>query len=98
MRLMDQETGLLLMLQEFQWYLSLKARSFEHMSILDPSLLQWIGMNLKFIIVLASIGCIFSNKYGIKLLTLEFLSTLQTQQDGIYFRMFNQDFSLTWSA
>ena len=40
----------------------------------------------------------FFDKYGIKLLTLEFLSTLQTQQDGIYFRMFNQDFSLTWSA
>lgn len=59
-------------------------------------------MNIKFIIVLASIGWfgfrIFSDKYGIKLLTLEFLSTLQTQQDGIYFRMFNQDFSLTWSA
>ena len=36
------------------------------------------------------------DELGIKLLTIEFLCSLQVTHDGVYFRMFNQEHNLTW--
>lgn len=39
-----------------------------------------------------------SHDLGSKTLTLEFLSTLQASNDGVYFSMFNHDYNFTWES
>lgn len=38
----------------------------------------------------------FSNEHGSKILTLEFLSTVETSNNEIYFHLFGQEYTLTW--
>jgi hypothetical protein len=37
-----------------------------------------------------------ANDRGSRLLTLEFLSSLQTSHNEVYFRLFNQEYNMTW--
>ena len=57
-------------------------------------------MEVKFNTVFSTIGWHslwqFTDELGIRLLTIE-LCLLQVSHDGVYFRMLNQDFNLTWS-
>jgi hypothetical protein len=57
-------------------------------------------MNVEFNIVFSTIGwhsfLNFADELGIRLLTIEFLCSLQVAHDGVYFCMFNQEFNLTW--
>ena len=58
-------------------------------------------MYVEFNIVFSTIGWHsfwqFTDELGIRLLTIEFLCSLQVSHDGVYFHMLNQDFNLTWS-
>ena len=61
----------------------------------DPALLHAIGMDLEFEIIFRTIG--WENVWqidesGSKLLTLEFLRTLQTTDTEVTFRLFGKDF------
>jgi len=101
MRAMDPESGLLFNQQEYQRYLMIRGCTFEHTKIFDLNLLNSTGMNVEFNSVFSTIGWQGFWKYAdeleIKLLTIEFLCSLQVFHDGVYFRMFNQDFNLPWS-
>jgi hypothetical protein len=58
-------------------------------------------MDVEFDSIFSAIGCStfwdFSHDLGSETLTLEFLSTLQAFDDGVYFRMFNYDYNFTWT-
>jgi len=98
---MDNESSLLFDQQEYQKYLSIRGHTFEHTKIFDPSLLNRSGMEVKFNTVFSTIGWHslwqFTDELGIRLLTIEFLCSLQVSHDGVYFRTLNQGFNLTWS-
>jgi hypothetical protein len=65
----------------------------------DPVLLQAIGMNTKFDIIFKAIGWedVWEiNEPRSKLLTAEFLCTLQPTDSEVSFRLFGKDFSIHW--
>lgn len=58
-----------------------------------------LGLLREFDLIFTLVGCdSFWNitELGSKLLTLEFLCTLQTGEDGVTFRFFKEKFTLTW--
>ncbi|RLM73726.1 hypothetical protein C2845_PM15G01680 [Panicum miliaceum] len=74
-------------------------RSFEHTCVFDEELLTKTGMDNEFVTIFNTIG--WSEFWrimepGSKLLTLEFLSTLEVTDTGIEFRMFNEEFVCSW--
>lgn len=100
MRAQDPETGLLFNQQEYQKYLSIRGRLFEHTKVLDPALLINAGMATEFTSVFNALGWQSFwqvDELGIRLLTIEFLCSLQVAHDRIFFRMFNQEFDFTWN-
>lgn len=100
-RARDPESGLLLNQQEYQKYFSIRHREFEHTGIIDPVLLDGIGMTVEFNTVFNEIGWggfWQIQELGIKMLTIEFLCSLQVTHDGVYFRIFNQGYNLTWGV
>ena len=77
----------------------LKTRRFVHTAAYDLVLLQATGMDAKLDLVFRAVGWDgFWNivEQGSKLLTLEFLCTLQITDIGIQFRLFGEEFSSPW--
>ena len=80
-------------------YNKLKSRSFVHTPVLDNVFLGETGMATEFNTIFQFFGwSSFASitKLGSKFLIIEFLSTLQLTQTGVYFRLFTQEFFLTW--
>ena len=78
-------------------YKQLKTQRFIRTSIYDLALLQSIGMNAKFKIIFKTVGwenVCHIDELGSKLLTVEFLCTLQTTDSEVTFRLFGKDFSV----
>ena len=78
-------------------YTKLKTRRFILTPAYDPALLQSTGMNAEFEIIFKTIGWenVWEiNEPGLKLLTAEFLCTLQTTDSEVTFRLFGKDFSI----
>jgi hypothetical protein len=76
-------------------YIQLKTRRFILTPIYDPALLQATSMNTKFETIFKAVG--WDNvweidKPGSKLLTAEFLCTLQPTDSEVSFRLFGKDF------
>jgi len=77
----------------------LKNKTFIHTPTIDFALLQETGMAAEFDLIFQMIGWTdFWNitEHGSRLLTIEFLCTLQYCEGGISFRMFKQDIMLSW--
>ena len=77
----------------------LKTQRFIHTPTYDPALLHAIGMDLEFEIIFRTVG--WENIWkiddlGFKLLTMEFLWTLQSTDTEVTFRLFGKDFSIPW--
>jgi hypothetical protein len=86
-------------LREKNIYNNLENTSFVHTLVLDEVLLYEIGMATKLNTIFEFVGwSAFTTitKLGSKLLTIEFLCTLQLTQTGVYFRLFTHAFYLTW--
>jgi hypothetical protein len=80
-------------------YQKLKGRYFIHTPTLDPLLLLETGMGVEFDLIFRMLE--WTNfwditELGSRLLTIEFLCTLQVCEGGIVFRMFKQDIMLSW--
>jgi len=77
----------------------LKTRRFVHTAAYDLVLLQASSMDAELDLVFRAVGWDgFWNiaEQGSKLLTLEFLCTLQITDTGIQFRLFEKEFSSPW--
>lgn len=99
-KIQDQETRLWLTLAELVTLEKIRYRVFEHTKVFDPQLLERTGMDEEFLTVFGAIGWEefwdLTNYPGSRLLTLEFLSTVQTSRENIYFRMLNQEYTMEW--
>ena len=79
--------------------MKLKTRRFILTPTYDPALLQSTGMNTEFEIIFKTVGWenVWEiNEPGSKLLTTEFLCTLQIIDSEVTFRLFGKDFSVPW--
>jgi hypothetical protein len=73
---------------EIQAYAILKHRDFGHTKVFDPDLLKKIGMDVDFARVWHAIGWdgfVPVEENGSRLLTIQFICTLQEVDDGISF-------------
>jgi len=78
-----------------------KTKEFTHTPILDNALLHETGMDSEFELIFRMIGWEDAweiTKQGSKLLTIEFISSLDFDDDNVLFRMFNKLFTLTWKT
>ena len=85
-------------LQELQAYNILKARTFGHTWEFDEDLLEKTCMNAEFVSVWKAVGwSSFAeiSKLGSRDLTIQFLCTLVETNNGISFRFFGAELSLT---
>lgn len=85
--------------EEKQRYRLIRKRTFYLTLVLDPTLLRDIGMDTEFDTIFEIIGwASFADitKDGCKLLTAEFLCTLQIMENGVEFRLFGKEQALTW--
>jgi hypothetical protein len=76
----------------------LKNKAYTHTPVLNLALLHETGMDAKFDLIFPFVGWeLFWDitELGSKLLTIEFLCTLQTTEDGVTFRFFKETFNLT---
>ena len=83
MRPLDPKSSLLFDQQEYQRYLSLQGRNYEHTKVIDPALLSSSGIDMEFTTIFSNIGWGSFwqiDELGIKLLTIEFLCSLQDVQ------------------
>ena len=70
-----------------------------HTTAYDPDLLQATGMDIEFNLVFRAVGWegVWNVvEQGSKLLTIEFLCTLQITDTGAKFRLFGKEFSSLW--
>ena len=77
----------------------MKTRRFVHTTANDPDLLQATSMDVEFDLVFRAVGWedVWNVvEQGSKLLTLEFLCTLQITDTGAKFRLFGKEFSSPW--
>jgi hypothetical protein len=79
---------------------NIKDRAYKLTSAYHPQLLRDTGMDVEFNTIFAAIGwrnLVLINEPGVKLLTMEFLCTLQILEAGarVSFRMFNRQFTCT---
>ena len=80
-------------------YKKLKTRRFVLTPAYDLALLQATGMNTKFELIFKVVGWEYVweiNEPGSKLLTTEFLCTLNPTDSEVSFRLFGKDFSIPW--
>ena len=80
-------------------YEKLKTQDFVLTPTYDPALLQAIGMIVEFKLIFRTIGWEDAWKIdesGCKLLTIEFLCTLQPTDSKVSFRLFGKEFSIPW--
>jgi hypothetical protein len=85
--------------REKKIYRELKDREFTHTPAFNPALLQAIGTVSEFELVFNNIGWENAwelNEQGCRLLTIEFLCTLQLGDTEVSFRLFNKEFSPSW--
>jgi hypothetical protein len=81
---------------KFQDDRELKDREVTHTPVSNHALLQLIAMDFKFELVFKNVGWENDwelNDQGCKLLTIEFLCTLQHRDTEVSFRLFNKEFS-----
>jgi hypothetical protein len=81
--------------REKEIYKKLKDRDFILTPAFDPALLQAIGMDFEFDLVFKNIGWEDAweiNEQGCKLLTIEFLCTLQTIDSEVSFSFLGNNF------
>ena len=79
----------------------LKTRRFILTPAYDPARLRSTGMDTKFEIIFKTIGWenVWEiNEMGSKLLTVEFLCTLQTTDSEVTFKLFGKYFSVPWKS
>jgi hypothetical protein len=79
----------------------IKDRAYKLTPAYHPQLLRDTSMDVEFNTIFAAIGwrnLVPINEPGVKLLTIEFLCTLQILEAGagVSFRMFNRHFTCTW--
>ena len=82
--------------RETNIYKKLKDRDFVLTPAFDPALLQSTGMDSEFELIFKAIEWEDAweiDKSGCKLLTIEFLCTLQTTDSEVSFRFFGKEFS-----
>jgi len=80
-------------------YNNLKSKNFVHTPVLDEVFLCETGIATELDTIFQFVGwSSFASitELGSKLLTIEFLCTLQLTQTGVSFRLFTQEFYLTW--
>ena len=82
-----------------QEYNLIKNRLFIHTPTYHPDLLTKIGMDSEFAIIWKAIG--WENiapvdEHGSRLLTIQFLCSLQEVEGGITFHLFEKEHYLTW--
>ena len=99
-RMREPESGLMLSQEELQRYYIIREGLFLHTSIIDPDLLARTGMDVELDKVFRAIG--WSSfwqvpEFGKELLAKEFLCTLKLTNNGISFRMCEQEHQLNWS-
>jgi hypothetical protein len=85
--------------REKKIFQELKDREFTHTPAFNPALLQMIGMDSEFELVFNNVGCENAwelNEQGCRLLTIEFLCSLQPGDTKVSFRLFNKEFFLSW--
>jgi hypothetical protein len=84
---------------EKDMYNKIKDKEFTHTLALDLALLQEAGTSSEFDTIFSLLGWSSAwdvTELGSKLLTIEFVCTLRTTESGVYFRLFKQEFYLTW--
>jgi len=85
--------------RELQAYNILKVRTFGHTWEFDEDLLEKTCMNAEFVSIWKAVGwSSFAeiSELGSRDLTIQFLCTLVETNDGISFRFFREEFSLSW--
>ncbi|CAO2167035.1 unnamed protein product [Urochloa humidicola] len=85
--------------QELQRYHRLKDRLFNHTMVYDANLIEKIGMDTDFDTIWKAVGWeSFEpiDEQGSRLLTIQFLCTLDYDDERIFFHLFGTDYSLTW--
>ena len=99
-RILEPHDNLLLTHQELGKLYTLHTCCFNHTTVFDEQLLDQSGMSTDFPTIFYAIdwgGFWQVPKFGIKILSQDFLATLKSNDEGVTFRMFNKDCSLTWS-
>ncbi len=79
----------------------LSDREYAHTREYSPELLKKIGMDVEFRSVWKAVGWqrfAVVDEPGSHLLTLQFLCTLKEIEDGISFRFFHKEYTLTWKG
>ena len=82
-----------------QTYAMLKRRSFGHTKAFDPDLLEKTGMDVDFAHVWHAVGrdgFAPVEENGSRLLTIQFLCTLQEEAKGVRFRFFWNEYYYAW--
>ena len=85
--------------REMQAYNILKDRVFVHTPAFDPELLNKIGMDDEFFTIFKYVGWEKIDpvwEEGSRLLTIQFLCTLQVFEHGITVRLFKNEYFITW--
>jgi hypothetical protein len=87
--------------RERQAYYMLSDREYAHTREYSPELLKKIGMDVEFRSIWKAVGWqrfAVVDEPGSRLLTLQFLCTLKEIEDGISFRFFHKEYTLTWKG
>jgi hypothetical protein len=87
--------------QERQAYYMLSDREHAHTREYSPELLKKIGMDVDFRAIWKAVGWqrfLVVDEPGSRLVTLQFLCTLKEIEDGISFRFFHKEYTLTWKG
>ena len=77
----------------------IKDHMFNHTPLYDPALLKAIGMNDEFTSIWKAIGCEEVDpvwEQGSRLLAIQFLCSLKEVNNGITFRLFEEEHFFTW--
>ena len=91
---LDLERG-----QEMEAYNLIKNHEFDHTPLYDPTLLQAIGMDVDFTSISKAISWEEVDpvwEQGSRLLTIQFLCSLKEVDNGITFRLFEEEYFCTW--
>ena len=86
--------------QELEVYSRLKDRVFEHTTLYDTDLLNDIGISDDFNAIWRAVGWESIeplDEEGSRLLTIQFLCTLDSDNEHIYFRLFGNNYKITWT-
>lgn len=85
--------------REMQAYYHLKDRLFLHTQVYESDLLRATGIDDDFETIWKAVGWEAiepMDEEGSRLLTIQFLCTIQESDDGVVFRLFNQEHHVPW--